>query len=142
LPGYWEAVRQPVTVIKGGLMNKLVIGIAAFVLLAAGGAMAGGALTDSSLDDNEVTTTVGEATTTTNETTTLGATTTRTETGDDVSGPCDEAEHVNDPRCTGGMVTGDDGRDEDRSGPNRGRDDAREHDGHDEDRSGSNSGRG
>jgi hypothetical protein len=25
-----------------------------------------------------------------------------------VSGPCDEAEHANDPRCTGAAVQGDD----------------------------------
>jgi hypothetical protein len=60
-----------------------------------------------------------------------------TETGEDISGPCDEAEHADDPRCTGavGTVTdrrGDDDRrrrrgpgrgderHEDRSGPNRG----------------------
>jgi hypothetical protein len=30
--------------------------------------------------------------------------TTTTETGIDVSGPCDEAEHANDPRCTGVTV--------------------------------------
>ena len=29
--------------------------------------------------------------------------------GVDISGPCDEAEHANDPRCTGAAV-GDDGR--------------------------------
>ena len=26
---------------------------------------------------------------------------TTTETGEDISGPCDEAEHADDPRCTG-----------------------------------------
>lgn len=39
----------------------------------------------------------------------------------DVSGPCDEAEHANDPRCTGvtGAAAGDDAREpgEDISGP-------------------------
>jgi len=98
-------------------MSKLVIGLAAFVLLAAGGALAGGALTGSP---------------------SVGVTTTRTETGEDVSGPCDEAEHANDPRCTGAPVLGDDDRGEDRRG--------RHHRGHDDngddDRSGSNSGRG
>ncbi len=39
---------------------------------------------------------------------------------EDISGPCDEAEHVNDPRCTaGGDTSGNDGRGDD-SG--RGRD--------------------
>ena len=37
--------------------------------------------------------------TTTAETT--GTTTTAASTVEDVSGPCDEAEHANDPRCTG-----------------------------------------
>jgi hypothetical protein len=39
---------------------------------------------------------------------------TTTTTGEDVSGPCDEAEHANDPRCTGGQRAddhGDRGRD-------------------------------
>jgi len=32
----------------------------------------------------------------------------------DISGPCDEAEHANDPRCTGTALSGDDsGRDDD-----------------------------
>jgi hypothetical protein len=26
---------------------------------------------------------------------------------DDISGPCDEAEHANDPQCTGTSPTGD-----------------------------------
>ena len=65
----------------------------------------------------------------------------------DVSGPCDEAEHANDPRCTGAGAAqdrDDDDRrnrgsgndDDDRSGSSSGGDD----DG--DDRSGSNSGKG
>ncbi len=42
------------------------------------------------------------------DTTTVGTTTSATETGADVSGPCDEAEHANDPRCQGGSVRDDD----------------------------------
>ena len=50
----------------------------------------------------------------------------------DISGPCDEAEHANDPRCTG-AVDGDDDRNDDRhddrdddnSGPGSGGDDDR-----------------
>lgn len=41
------------------------------------------------------------------------------EPGEDVRGPCDEAEHVNDPRCTGAAparTVEDDDRGEDRSG--------------------------
>jgi hypothetical protein len=128
---------------KGGHMTKLVIGIAAFVLLAAGGALAGGAITDSSPDDPATTgisTTNGTTTndtTTTNETTTTNRTTTLGETGEDVSGPCDEAEHANDPRCAG-----DDGGHGDRPRRNRGHDDDGRNGDSGENRSGSNSGRG
>jgi hypothetical protein len=55
--------------------------------------------------------------TTTGETT--GETTTDETTGDDetgdVSGNCDEAEHANDPECTGGV-----GAEDDSSGPGDG----------------------
>jgi hypothetical protein len=107
-------------------MSKLVIGLAAFVLLAAGGALAGGALTDSTSNSD---TTTQSATTTDIGTTTAGTTTSTTTTGEDVSGPCDEAEHANDARCTGTEPAEDDDRrghdgngdrDHDRSGPNRG----------------------
>ena len=43
------------------------------------------------------------------------------EPGEDVRGPCDEAEHANDPRCTG---VGDHDRD-DNSGPDNAEDDDR-----------------
>jgi hypothetical protein len=63
--------------------------------------------------------------------TTTGDTTNATTTGgvEDISGPCDEAEHRNDPRCTGvstqapapapapGVTTGDDDGPGDISGP-------------------------
>jgi hypothetical protein len=56
--------------------------------------------------------------------------------GDDISGPCDEAEHANDPECQGGADDGDnsgpgngDGGDDDSSGPGNG-------DGADDDHSG------
>src|SRR5262245_31233665 len=43
---------------------------------------------------------------------------------EDVSGPCDEAEHANDPRCTGVGAAADDdddhAEDNDRHGQNRG----------------------
>jgi hypothetical protein len=47
---------------------------------------------------------------------------------EDLRGPCDEAEHANDPRCTGTQAQrNDDGpnhdANDDRSGPNRGSDD-------------------
>ena len=78
---------------------------------------------------------------------------TTTDDGEDISGPCDEAEHANDPRCTG--ARGDDrdddrGRDDDRRGDDDDSghgsddhdDDDNDDDDDDDDRSGSNSGRG
>ena len=70
--------------------------------------------------------------TSTLETTTDETTTTQTTTGIDVSGPCDEAEHANDPRCTGV----EDDRDDDNSGPGRGDDDHGDDDRGDDDNSG------
>jgi hypothetical protein len=50
--------------------------------------------------------------------------------GIDISGPCDEAEHANDPRCTGvgdndnsGPGSGDEDGDHDNSGPGSGDED-------------------
>jgi hypothetical protein len=48
----------------------------------------------------------------------------------DISGPCDEAEHANDPRCTGAAPSDDD------SGRHRGDDDSSGHGGGDDDSSG------
>jgi uncharacterized membrane protein YgcG len=84
--------------------------------------------------------------TTTNDDATTAATTAGREAGEDVSGPCDEAEHANDPRCTGAATTTDDrGRDDgatdDRSGSDSGRGGGDDDSGGD-DRSGSNSGHG
>jgi hypothetical protein len=59
----------------------------------------------------EPTTTTGTGTTTTTGETTTGGTTT----GEDVSGNCDEAEHADDPECSGGVGGGG------RSGSNSGR---------------------
>ena len=61
----------------------------------------------------------------------------------DISGPCDEAEHRNDPRCTGGAAADDRGAD-DGGNDDRGGDDRSGHGsgGDDDDRSGSNSGKG
>jgi hypothetical protein len=66
----------------------------------------------------------------TTEDTTTGSTTTTDdrrggrrparEPGEDVSGPCDEAEHANDPRCTG---TGVEDRGDDAGDDHRGRGD-------------------
>ncbi len=55
-------------------------------------------------------------------TTTVEDGTTTVEDGVDISGPCDEAEHANDPRCTGEAPAGS-------SGPGPGREDDGDHDG-------------
>ncbi len=60
--------------------------------------------------------------------------------GEDLRGPCDEAEHANDPRCTGAQAD-DHGANDDRSGPNRGPEDNSGHGGDDSGRGG-NSGHG
>ena len=117
---------------------KIVIGLLAAAILGTGGfAFAAG------IDDTQPARTVslpGTTTGTTTEATTAGATTaattaatttddivignapaaTTTTNGVDISGPCDEAEHANDPRCTG---AGADDRDDDNSGPGSGDDD-------------------
>ena len=58
----------------------------------------------------------------------------------DISGPCDEAEHADDPRCTGVATDDDDDGDRDNSGPGSG--DDGDSDSDSDDRSGSNSGKG
>ncbi len=122
---------------------KIVIGLLAAAILGTGGfAFAAG------IDDSDPARTVSLPGTTTGETTgtttgtTTAATTAATTTDDivignapaatttngvDISGPCDEAEHANDPRCTG--AAGDD-RDDDNSGPGSGddNDDREDHD--------------
>jgi hypothetical protein len=66
-------------------------------------------------------TTIDSGTTSTEQGTTSTAQgTTTIEDPGDISGPCDEAEHANDPRCTGGSPIGSSGpgpgRDHDRRG--------------------------
>ena len=127
-------------------MKILLTLIGAAVL--ATGAWAGTSL----VDDSEPGRTVSVPGATTVETTTAGTTTgtTTTDEADDISGPCDEAEHANDPRCTGAAgVQADDDDGDDGHGRTRGHGDGGDDDGHeddhdddDEDRSGSNSGRG
>ena len=100
------------------------------------------------------TATATNATITTNATTTTRNATTTTETlgrdarepGEDVRGPCDEAEHANDLRCTGGAGDGGDDRRGSNSGPSGSEDSGSGSSGRggsgDDDRSGSNSGSG
>lgn len=123
-------------------MTKLLIGLlGAGVLATAGYAAATGLETEPARTVSlPGATSTGDTTT---SATTTSATTAATTTDDvnDVSGPCDEAEHRNDPRCTGAAGDddhrgGDDDGDDDNSGRGSGGGDD------DEDRSGSNSGRG
>ena len=115
---------------------KLMIGLLAAAIIGTGGfAFAAG------LDDTQSARTVSlpglstsdDTTNTTNDTTTAATTTVRPresgmprprrQTGVDISGPCDEAEHANDPRCTGAVDDDDDRDDDDNSGPGSGDDD-------------------
>jgi hypothetical protein len=122
---------------------KIMIGLLAAAILGTGGfAFAAG------VDDSQPARTVSlpgapttddtTTATTTAETTTAATTTTENEV-EDISGPCDEPEHANDPRCNGGVAA-----DDDNSGRGRGRhdDNGNDDDNDHEDRSGSNSGRG
>jgi hypothetical protein len=97
---------------------KIVIGLLAAAILGTGGfAFAAG------VDDTQPARTVSVPGTTTAATTAAVTTddivvgnapaATTTANGEDISGPCDEAEHANDPRCTGAAADGDD----DNSGP-------------------------
>jgi hypothetical protein len=125
---------------------------ALLALLGVGVLALGGYAAASTLDDTVPARTVSLPAATTGDTTTDGTTTGRTTTAEtttavttttatttteteDVSGPCDEAEHADDPRCTGIAAGGDD---DDRGGD----DDHGDDDHQDDDRSGSNSGRG
>ncbi|HWL32616.1 MAG TPA: hypothetical protein VNP89_03340 [Gaiellaceae bacterium] len=105
-------------------MTKLLIGLlGAGVIATAGYAAATG------LETDPARTVSLPGATSTGETTTSSTSTAGTTTDDvnDISGPCDEAEHRNDPRCTGvstpvpaparGVTTGDDDGPGDISGP-------------------------
>ena len=126
-------------------MTKLIAILAGGLLLGAG--VASVQLLGSSSPARAAGSTAGSTeTVTTAETVTSPAPVATTAPAVDVPGPCDEAEHATDPRCTGigAVAADDDDRVElDDRGEHRGRggDDDRHADDHD-DRSGSNSGRG
>jgi len=96
-------------------MTKLLIG-----LLGAGVIATAGYAAATSVDTDPARTVSLPGATTNDDTTTTADTTNAVTTGgvEDISGPCDEAEHRNDPRCTGtttpapapapGVTTGDD----------------------------------
>jgi hypothetical protein len=100
------------------MMSKLLIGlIGAGVIATSGYAAASGLESDPAR-----TVSLPAATDTVGTTTSAAAT---TDDANDVSGPCDEAEHANDPRCAGSpapapvpsVATGDDDGPNDVSGP-------------------------
>ena len=122
-------------------MTRLAIGAAAIALIVAGVAFASGI--DGSGDDARRTSSSTTTSTTTGTTTTEDRADDRNrrghkakkaklrrkhaarvrrnrvrEAGEDVRGPCDEAEHANDPRCTGAGARDDD-RDDHNSGRGR-----------------------
>jgi hypothetical protein len=106
-------------------LAKLLIVPALVVAFSVGVALAASGVGESSTPTAQVAPgTSTDDTTTLDTTTTLGTTTTEDrgdglrEPGEDVRGPCDEAEHANDPRCTG---TG--GARDDNSGPGNADDD-------------------
>ena len=124
-------------------MSKLLAGIIAALFVGVGVAAASSLTSrdDSPTPINSVSTLDSTASTGTTERTGT------TETGEDVCGPSDEAEHANDQRCTGGALDDDRGGNSGsgRSGADDGDDDhgGRGHGGGGgDDRSGSNSGRG
>jgi hypothetical protein len=131
-------------------MKALLMGLLALVL-GAGGLFAAGPLGDEPTSDRTIPLTFEPSSSTrpssSTTTTTTTTTTATTETVEDVRGPCDEPEHVNDPRCTGGVADDDDGRGRN-SGPggddSGGDDSGSGSSGHggSGDRSGSNSGSG
>ena len=105
-------------------MNKAIAFVAG-IALAAGGA-ASVQLASPSDPVRAAATTTGDDDATSTAATTAAATTGR-EAGEDVRGPCDEAEHAGDPRCTGAApATREAERDDDRGreaepGDDRGR---------------------
>jgi hypothetical protein len=137
-------------------MTKLLIGLLGAGVLATAGFAASTGLDDTTpartVSLPAATTTGTTADDTSAEGTSTAATTTDAAadnivvggtTGVDVSGPCDEAEHAGDPRCTGGVDADHEGDDDGHhSGHGRGGDDEGDHGGDDDDRSGSNSGKG
>ena len=78
------------------MMTKLLIG-----LLGAGVIATGGYAAATGLETDPARTVSLPSATSTEDTTTAATSATTTDDLNDVSGPCDEAEHRNDPRCTG-----------------------------------------
>jgi hypothetical protein len=111
------------TALKLMLLPALVVAFSVGVALAATGGSDDGGPAPLPASSS---TTIESGTTSTERGTTAERGTTTVGDGNDISGPCDEAEHANDPRCTGEAPVGS-------SGPGPGRHDDR---GGDDDRSG------
>src|SRR4051812_35788295 len=98
-------------------MSKLLAGIIAALLVGVGVAAASSLTTsnDGQVPTSSISTVDSTASTETTESTgSTGSTDAKTtETGEDVSGPCDEPEHANDARCAAGTTTADDDRADD-----------------------------
>jgi hypothetical protein len=99
-------------------MTKIAI-IVGGVVLMAGVALAGTLTSLGSADNNPAGQTISPPAATTNSVTLDDRAQENelrgreNEAGEDLRGPCDEAEHANDPRCTGASVQGDDDNAED-----------------------------
>src|SRR6187455_1974437 len=101
---------------RNSMLTKVLMGLLAAGVIATAGYAAAASV------ETEAARTVSLPGATTHDDTTTAATTAAvtTDEAEDVSGPCDEAEHRNDPRCTGAAGAddrgADDGGGEDRSG--------------------------
>jgi hypothetical protein len=134
-------------------MKAMVIALM-LLALGAGSVLAAGPLGDDASTDRTIPLSTSTTASSTTTTATTGTTTTEDrrrddvrEPGEDVRGPCDEAEHANDPRCAGGAGVAEDdrrgsnsGRGSDDTGSERSGSESSGHGGSDDDRSGSNSG--
>jgi|SRR5215212_8575330 hypothetical protein len=95
-------------------MSKLLAGIIAALLVGVGVAAASSLTTSN--DDQVPTSSISTIDSTASTESTESTEAKTTETGEDVSGPCDEAEHANDARCAGGTTTANDDRADDDRG--------------------------
>ena len=103
-------MRKTVTIVLAAAL----FGILAAVVMAQGGGDTSTTATTSTTEATETTETT--ETETTPDVTTPEPTITTEDTVEDISGPCDEAEHANDARCTGAGLADDRGGDDDRHG--------------------------
>jgi hypothetical protein len=129
-----ERARGKSVATKGvNVITKLAIIVGGVVLMA--GVALAGTLTSLGSSGNPAGQTIAPVSSTTGTQSDDGAQGVETETAEneaeneneDLRGPCDEAEHANDPRCTGAATT----RDDDRGLDDRGEDRHGDRSGHD-----------